>query len=218
MKTRILLVDDHEVVLVGLRSLLDSEEDMVVVGDATDGDSAVRSAARLQPDVVVMDVRLGPKDGIEACREIKAAHPAIAVLILTSFASDEAVVAALVAGASGFLVKNTGRSEILRAIRVLSTGQSMLDPTVTKRVIERLVSSVGDSTPSEFAELSAREREVLQRLAQGDTNRQIAEHLVISEATARHHVSNVLEKLGLSRRSEAAALAARLRFGSPDQR
>ena len=217
MKTRILLVDDHEVVLVGLRSVLGSEADLLVVGEATDGESAVRLAASLQPDVVVMDVRLGAKDGIEACREIKAASPRVSVLILTSFASDEAVLAALVAGASGFLVKNTGRAEILRAIRLLATGQSLLDPAVTRRVIERAVSSVSNSTPTEFADLSSREREVLQRLAHGDTNRQIAEHLVISEATARHHVSNVLEKLGLSRRSEAAALAARLRFGASDQ-
>jgi DNA-binding NarL/FixJ family response regulator len=214
MKTRIVLVDDHEVVRVGLRALLESEEDFLVVGEAADGTLAVSMAATLQPHVVVMDVRMGEKDGIETCREIKERFPAIAVLMLTSFASDEGVLAALVAGASGFLVKNTGRSEIVKAIRAVAMGHSLLDPTVTKRVIERVVASVSDSTPAELAELSAREREVLARLAQGDSNRQIANHLVISEATARHHVSSVLAKLGLSRRSEAAALAVRLRFGS----
>lgn len=217
MRTRILLVDDHEVVRVGLKTLLESEEDLVVVGEAADGPSAVRLASSLAPDVIVMDVRLGAMDGIEACREVKSHQPQVAVLILTSFASDEAVMSALMAGASGFLVKNTGRAEFIRAIRVLAAGQSLLDPSVTRKVIERLVTIAAKSEPEELAALSNREREVLVRLAHGDTNRQIAQHLVISEATARHHVSNVLEKLGLSRRSEAAALAARLRLEQPGE-
>lgn len=214
MNTRILIVDDHEIVRVGLRTLLDSEEGLLVVGEASDGPSAVRQAAALSPDVVVMDVRLGAMDGIQACREIKSNSPAISVLILTSFASDDAVLSALMAGASGFLIKNTSRADFVRAVRVLASGQSLLDPAVTRKIIEQLVSIASKSVPEELSALSPREREVLVRLAQGDTNRQIAESLVISEATARHHVSNVLDKLGLHRRSEAAALAARLRLGA----
>jgi two-component system response regulator DevR len=212
-----MLVDDHEIVRFGLRSLIDSEPDMQVVGEAIDGASAIRQAEALRPDVIVMDIRMGPLDGIEACREIRARLPEVAVLMFTSFGTDEAVMSALVAGASGFLVKNTGRDDLLRAIRALAEGHSLLDPAVTRRVTEQLVALASKSEPAEIAALSPREREVLLRIAEGDTNRQIAERLVISEATARNHVSHVLEKLGLSRRSEAAALAARLRLGAPDR-
>jgi DNA-binding NarL/FixJ family response regulator len=211
-RTRILLVDDHEVVRVGLRAVLEREPELAVAGEAADGPAAVRQAEALQPDVVVMDVRLGAMDGIEACRLIKAKRPQTGVLFLTSFGTEEAVVSALLAGASGFLLKNSGRADLLRAIREVAAGNSLLDPVSTRRVTERLVKLAASSEHPELRELSAREREVLVRLAHGDTNRQIAEHLVISEATARNHVSHVLEKLGLSRRSEAAALAARLRL------
>jgi two-component system response regulator DevR len=216
-RTRVMLVDDHEIVRFGLRSLIDSEPDMQVVGEAIDGASAIRQAEALRPDVIVMDIRMGPLDGIEACREIRARLPEVAVLMFTSFGTDEAVMSALVAGASGFLVKNTGRDDLLRAIRALAEGHSLLDPAVTRRVTEQLVALASKAEPAEIAALSPREREVLLRIAEGDTNRQIAERLVISEATARNHVSHVLEKLGLSRRSEAAALAARLRLGAPDR-
>lgn len=183
---------------------------MSVVGEAVDGPAAVRQAEALRPDVVVMDVRMGAMDGIEACRLIRQRLPACAVLILTSFGTSEAVMAALLAGASGFLVKNTGRADLIRGIRALAAGQSLLDPAVTRRVTERLVELAASHETAEVACLSPRERQVLLRIAKGDTNRQIADHLVISEITARNHVSHVLEKLGLSRRSEAAALAARL--------
>ncbi len=216
-RTRVMLVDDHEIVRFGLRSLIDSEPDMQVVGEAIDGASAIRQAEALRPDVIVMDIRMGPLDGVEACREIRARLPEVAVLMFTSFGTDEAVMSALVAGASGFLVKNTGRDDLLRAIRALAEGHSLLDPAVTRRVTEQLVALASKSEPAEIAALSPREREVLLRIAEGDTNRQIAERLVISEATARNHVSHVLEKLGLSRRSEAAALAARLRLDAPDR-
>ncbi|MEX0781562.1 MAG: response regulator transcription factor [Dehalococcoidia bacterium] len=212
-RTRVMLVDDHEIVRFGLRSLIDSEPDMHVVGEAIDGPSAIRQAEALRPQVIVMDIRMGPLDGIEACRAIRERMPEAAVLMFTSFGTDEAVMGALVAGASGFLVKNTGRDDLLRAIRALAEGHSLLDPAVTRRVTEQLVALASKSEPEEIAGLSPREREVLLRIAEGDTNRQIAERLVISEATARNHVSHVLEKLGLSRRSEAAALAARLRLG-----
>ncbi len=217
-RTRVMLVDDHEIVRVGLRSLIDAEEDMHVVAEAIDGPSAIREAQASRPDVIVMDIRLGPLDGIEACRAIRERLPETAVLMFTSFGTDDAVMGALVAGASGFLVKNTGREDLLRAIRSLAAGHSLLDPSVTRRVTERLVALAAATEPPEIAPLSPREREVLLRIARGETNRQIAEHLVISEATARNHVSHVLEKLGLNRRSEAAALAARLRLDEDRER
>ena len=138
MNIRVLLVDDHEVVRVGLRTLLDAEDGITVVGEAEDGPAAIRLAHTLDPDVVVLDIRMGAMDGIEACRAIKEVRPAAAILILTSFASDETVMGALVAGASGFLVKNTGRAEFVRAVRTLAAGNSLLDPSVTRRVTERL--------------------------------------------------------------------------------
>ena len=208
---RILLVDDHEIVRTGLRAMFELEDDMEVVGEAGDGESAIAAASSLSPDVIVMDIRMGGGiDGIDACREIKSVHPRTGVLMLTSFGTDEAVFAALMAGASGFLLKNTGRSELLRAIRLIAGGQSLLDPAVTGRVTRKLVELAQGSGPDELAELSGREREVLVLVAKGMTNREIAAQLVISDATARNHVSHILEKLGLSRRTEAATLATRL--------
>ena len=208
---RILLVDDHEIVRTGLRAMFELEDDMEVVGEAGDGESAIAAASSLSPDVIVMDIRMGGGiDGIDACREIKSVHPRTGVLMLTSFGTDEAVFAALMAGASGFLLKNTGRAELLRAIRLIAGGQSLLDPAVTGRVTRKLVELAQGSGPDELAELSGREREVLVLVAKGMTNREIAAQLVISDATARNHVSHILEKLGLSRRTEAATLATRL--------
>ena len=207
---RVLLADDHEVVRLGLRTMLELEPDITVVAEASDGAAAVREASAHRPDVVIMDVRIGPVDGIEACRELKSRHPEVGVLMLTSFGTDEAVLAALVAGASGFLLKNAGRADLLRAVRVIGEGGSLLDPAVTRGVTQRLVDLATRAEQPEVAQLSQREREVLVLVARGLTNREIAARLVISEATARNHVSHILEKLGLSRRSEAAALAARL--------
>jgi DNA-binding NarL/FixJ family response regulator len=213
MATRVLLVDDHEVVRWGLRSVIDLEDDLVVVGEAADGLAAIHEVERLRPDVAVMDVRMESMDGIAACRAIRSQLPGCAVLMLTSFGTSEAVMAALVAGAAGFMVKNASREDLLRAIRVVASGQSLLDPAVTRRVTERLVELSRNHETPELGSLTPREREVLLCVADGNTNREIAERLVISEATARHHVSNVLDKLGLSRRAEAAALAARLHLG-----
>ena len=207
---RLLLVDDHEVVRIGLRALLELEPDMRVVGEAADGAAAVQQAQALQPDVVLMDVRMSAMDGIEACRELKSCVPGTAVLLLTSFGTEEAVLAGLMAGASGFLLKNTGRADLLRAVRAVAAGQSLLDPAVTRRVTEQLVELASRADPPELAQLSVREREVLALVAQGMTNREIAERLVISDVTARNHVSHILEKLDMSRRSEAAAFAARM--------
>src|SRR5689334_112356 len=169
---RLLLVDDHEIVRFGLRTAFEAEPDMTVVAEAADGPEAVRAAAAHQPTLVILDIRLGAMDGIEACREIKAVSPATAVLMLTSVGSEEAVLQALVAGASGFLLKNTGRTELLRAVRLLAEGASLLDPAVTRQVTERLVALAASHQPAELAQLSAREREVLVLVAEGFSNRE----------------------------------------------
>ena len=215
---RVLLADDHEVVRVGLRSLLEIEPDMRVVAEAADGATAIRAAQAHRPDVVIMDVRMEPIDGIAACREVKSLLPETGVLMLTSFGTEEAVLAALMAGASGFLLKNAGRAEVLRAVRAVARGESLLDTAVTRRVTERLVALATRTEHDEVAQLSTREREVLALVAEGRTNREIAARLVISEATARNHVSHILDKLGMSRRSEAAAFAARMGLLRPDDR
>lgn len=212
---RVLLVDDHEVVRLGLRTMLELETDLRVVGEAADGAGAVEQAAALQPDVAIVDVRMGPMDGIEACRELKVRSPETAVLLLTSFGSEDAVMAGLMAGAAGFLLKNSGRADLLRAVRAVAGGQSLLDTAVTRRVTERLVALAQRAEDGELAGLSQREREVLALVAQGRTNREIAATLVISEITARNHVSHILEKLGMSRRSEAAAFAAKMGLRTP---
>ncbi len=207
---RVLLVDDHELVRVGLRTVIEMEPDIRVVGEASDGDAAVREALASQPDVVVMDVRMGPTDGIDACRQLRSQMPAVGVLMLTSFGTKEAVLSALLAGASGFLVKNTGRADLLRAIRAVAAGESLLDPAVTKTVTDRLLQLAAEVGDPRIAALSPREREVLQEVARGRTNHEIAVELGISDATARNHVSHILEKLGMSLRCEAAALAAQV--------
>ena len=207
---RVMIVDDHEVVRVGLRSLLEMEPDIRVVAEASDGDQATAEARVAGPSVVLMDVRMGRTGGIEACRELKEALPDVSVLMLTSYGTRDEVLAALMAGASGFLLKNTGREELLRAVRTVAAGESLLDPAVTAGVTDRLVELAGQVDDPRIATLSEREREVLRLVAQGQTNKEIAESLVISAATARNHVSHILEKLGMRSRTEAAALAAEL--------
>jgi DNA-binding NarL/FixJ family response regulator len=211
-----MLVDDHEILRTGLRAVFELEPDIEVVGEAGDGPAAVAEAIRSRPDVVLMDIRMATGDGITACREVKAALPETKVLMLTSFGTDEAVLSSLMAGASGFLLKNTGRDGLLNAVRTLAAGGALLDPAVTGAMVQKLVTLATSTGPDELSELTAREREVLTLIARGKTNREIAAELVISEATARNHISHIFEKLGLSRRSEAAALAARLGLGTPD--
>ena len=216
-RTRVFVVDDHEVVRIGLRTLLELESDMTVVGEAADGPTALRDAPRLAPDVVLMDIRLGVMDGIETCRALKSALPEVRVLMLTSFGTQEAVLGALMAGASGFLLKNAGHEELLRGIRAVAAGGSLLDPAVTRAVTDRLVQLATEGEHPLLRTLSAREREVLVLVARGDTNREIADRLVISETTARNHVSHILEKLGVRRRAEAAVLAAQIGLGTPSE-
>lgn len=203
----VMIVDDHEVVRLGLRAVLEPEDDIQVVADAATADAAIREARIKRPNVVLMDVRMPGKDGIQACREIRERLPATRVLMLTSYSEEQAVLAAVLAGASGYLLKNVGRAELLRAIRVVAAGESLLDPAVTSAVLARLKDLSTREDP-QVALLSKREREVMALVAEGRTNKEIAGELIISENTARNHVSRILDKLGLTRRSEAATFAA----------
>jgi len=190
--------------------VLEFEKDLRVVGEAADAASGVRAAASLRPDLVLMDVRLGGIDGVTACREIRSQLPEVRVLMLTSFADEETVMASIMAGAAGFVTKNVGRAELLAMIRAVARGESLLDPAVTSAVLKRLVELAERDRAHGGDDLSEREREVLVLVAQGCTNREIATKLVLSEHTARNHVSRIFEKLGFSRRSEAAAYATRI--------
>ena len=205
---RIMIVDDHEVVRSGLKAILEPEDDLEVVGEASSGSEAVEKVARLDPSLVLMDVRMEEMSGIEACRLIKSSHPQVNVLMLTSFGEEEAVMAPIMAGAPAYLLKNVGRSELIRAIRGVAGGQNLLDPAVTKRVMERLALLTVKDEEREVAGLSGQEKEVLALVARGSTSKEIAGKLVISEHTARNHLSRILDKLGLTRRSEAAVFAA----------
>jgi DNA-binding NarL/FixJ family response regulator len=205
MKTRLMIVDDHEVVRMGLRAALE-EPDFTVVAEAGSGKEAIEKSRAYQPDIVLMDVRMEGMDGIEACREIRDTLPDVKVLMLTSYAEEETVVAALLAGAAGYVLKNVARARLLEALRSVVRGESLLDSKVTKGVLEKLVARQS-AAPDD--DLTAREREVLMLIAEGATNKEIAAKLVVSENTARNHVSHILSKLGFSRRSEAAAYAAK---------
>ena len=207
MKTRLMIVDDHEVVRMGLRAAIEVEDDFTVVAEAGNGRDAIDKALAHRPDIVLMDVRMDGMDGIEACREIRSALANTRVLMLTSYAEEETVVAALLAGAAGYVLKNVARARLLEALRSVARGESLLDSAVTKSVVEKLIG--GQQRPAETDDLTAREREVLALIAEGATNKEIAARLVVSENTARNHVSHILGKLGFSRRSEAAAYAAR---------
>ncbi len=207
MKTRLLIVDDHEVVRMGLRAALEVEPDFAVVAEAANGKEAVQQARAHRPDIVLMDVRMDVMDGIEACREVRSELPETKVLMLTSFAEEDTVVAAVLAGAAGYVLKNVARTKLLEALRSVARGESLLDSKVTRGVLDRLVGA--QVKPAERDDLSPREREVLALIAEGATNKEIAAKLVVSENTARNHVSHILSKLGFSRRSEAAAYAAK---------
>ena len=206
--TRVFLLDDHEIVRRGLRELLEAQEDMVVAGEAGTAEEALRRIPATSPDVAVLDVRLPDGDGVEVCRDIRSKHPDINCLILTSFADDEALFSAILAGASGYVLKQVRGDDLVEAIRRVAGGQSLLDPTVTARVLERLRSPQGPD--EELASLTEQERRILDLIAEGLTNRQIGERMFLAEKTVKNYVSNVLMKLGMSRRSEAAAYAARL--------
>lgn len=209
MTTRVLLVDDHAAVRAGLRLMLSPHADLLVVGEAADGATAVRQAHALRPDVVLMDVRMPGTDGIEATRQIVAAGAGAEVLVLTAFEIDEHVDAALRAGAAGFLLKSAGADEIAGAVRRVAAGEGVLAPEVTRRVLARFAGLASDPpAPAPLpGELTARELDVLACLADGLPNAGIAERLAISEATAKTHVSRVLAKLGCTSRVQAALRA-----------
>ncbi len=212
MALRVLVVDDHEVVRAGLRAVLDGDDTIEVVGEAGGAEEAVERAISLKPDVVLLDVRLGEGEdtgGVQACREIRSSLPDTRVLMFSSYSERETVLASILAGASGYLTKNVGRGRLIEALDTVGRGESLLDTSVTEPVLKKLV-ELSSAHPEADDPLSGREKEVLRLVADGHTNKEIAEALFISEHTARNHVAHILNKLGFSRRAGAAAYAARL--------
>jgi len=206
---RIMLVDDHEVVRQGLRALLEAEADLEVIAEAGDGREAIDVARIREPDVVVMDVRMPDMNGVEACRGIRDLRPETHVIMLTSYSDDEALFNSIMAGAAGFVLKQIRGGDLVDAIRKVGSGQSLLDPNVTQRVLERLRKSKYDDTDPKLARLSPQEDRILDMVGQGLTNRQIAEQIHLSDKTVKNYVSSILSKLEVHRRSEAAAYVAR---------
>lgn len=208
--TRVLICDDHEVVREGLRTLLSRHQDLAVVGEAATMQEAIDLAAQAKPDVVIMDVRLPDGSGVEACRAIRESRPETRVIMLTSYADDEALFASIIAGASGYLLKQTRGQAVIDAIQAVAQGRSLLDPDVTGKVLERVRRGRDQEDPA-IASLTDQERKVLEQLAEGKTNREIGTVLFLSEKTVKNYVSRILDKLGLSRRAQAAAYMAERR-------
>jgi DNA-binding NarL/FixJ family response regulator len=203
------LLDDHEVVRRGIRDLLWTDKSTVVVGEASSGDEALELIPQTKPDVAVLDVRLGDgPSGIEVCREIRSDHPEVACIMLTSFADDEALFASIMAGASGYVLKQIRGTDLVTAIHRVAAGESLLDSTTTARVLDRLRNPPEETDP--LSDLTPQERRILELISEGLTNRQIAESMFLAEKTVKNYVSHLLAKLGMARRSEAAAYAARL--------
>jgi two-component system, NarL family, response regulator DevR len=207
VSTRVLICDDHEVVREGLRGLIGRQAGMSVVGEAGTVAESIEVAARTKPDVVIMDVRLPDGSGVEACRSIREARADTKVIMLTSYADDEALFASIMAGAAGYLLKQTRGQAVVDAITAVAAGRSLLDPDVTGKVLERLRESRAEDPA--LASLTEQERKVVAGLAEGKTNREIGEALFLSEKTVKNYVSRILDKLGLSRRAEAAAYMAK---------
>jgi DNA-binding NarL/FixJ family response regulator len=209
MSVRIMLVDDHEVVREGLKTLLLRREGFEIVAQAGSVAEAISEAKRYQPDVVVMDVRLPDGSGIEACREIREAQPQTHVIILTSYADDDAVFASILAGASGYVLKQTRGNAVADAIAAVARGESLLDPAVTEKVMERMRSANARKEADPLDALNEQEHKILQLIAEGKTNKEIAGDVFLSDKTVKNYVSSILTKLNLRRRSEAAAFIAR---------
>jgi DNA-binding NarL/FixJ family response regulator len=207
MPLRIFLVDDHEVVRRGVRDMLEAEDDFEVVGEAGTVEEALHRIPATSPDVAVLDVRLPDGNGVELCRELRSHNPNLACLMLTSFDDDEALFEAIMAGAAGYVLKQVKGNDIIEAVRRVGAGHSLLDPTMTARVIDRMRN--GPPEDPRVARLSGQERRILELLADGKTNRQIAAEIFLSEKTVKNYVSNLLTKMGMSRRTEAAVYAAR---------
>ncbi len=206
---RVMLVDDHEIVRDGIRAILQAEDDVVVTAEAGTVREAIDEANRTRPDVVVMDVRLADGSGIEATREIRAHHDATRVLMLTSFADDEALFASIMAGASGYVLKQVRSGDLLRAIRAVGAGDSLLDPSVTTAVLDRLRKGKHLMLDEKLSRLSPQEERILTAVADGKTNKQIGDELNLAEKTVKNYVSSILSKLEVARRAEAAAYLAR---------
>ena len=206
---RVMLVDDHEIVRDGICAMLESQDDIVVTSEAGSVRDAIDEAARTRPDVIVMDVRLTDGSGIEATREIRAARPATKVLMLTSFADDEALFASIMAGASGYVLKQVKSNDLLHAIRAVGAGDSLLDPSVTTAVLDRLRKGKQLMGDEKLARLSPQEERILQQIADGKTNKEIGDDLSLAEKTVKNYVSSILSKLEVARRAEAAAYLAR---------
>ncbi|WP_330294775.1 response regulator transcription factor [Streptomyces sp. NBC_00503] len=210
---RVFLLDDHEVVRRGLHDLLDSEPDIEVVGEAGTAAQALARGPALRPDVAVLDVRLPDSDGITVCRELRSRMPDLACLMLTSFDDEDALLDAIMAGAAGYVLKQIKGSDLVAAIRTVATGQSMLDPATTARLMSSLRAPTAGKPPGDerLTVLSERERAVLELIGEGLTNRQIGKRLFLSEKTVKNHISRLLAKLGVERRVQAAVIAAEVR-------
>jgi DNA-binding NarL/FixJ family response regulator len=207
-KIGVFLLDDHEIVRRGVRDLLEAEPDITVVGEAGTAASALARIPALRPDVAVLDVRLPDGDGVSVCREIRSRMPEVACLMLTSFTDDDALFAAIRAGAAGYVLKQIRGTDLVGAVRTVASGQSMLDPRAASQVMERLRSSARQPDP--LAGLSGQERRILELIGEGLTNRQIGERMFLAEKTVKNYVSSLFAKLGMQRRTQAAAYAARL--------
>jgi two-component system response regulator DevR len=212
MGLRILLVDDHEVVRLGVRALIERQPGMEVVGEAGTVREAVSRAGELLPDVVVLDIRLPGGSGLEACRQIKAQHPETRVIILTSFPDDEVLFDAISAGADGYVLKQIGSDDLIHALERVGRGESLLDPALTAKVFDKMREARRLERAHAFADLNVQEMQILAAIAEGQTNREIGADLHLSEKTVRNYVSNILSKLELSSRAQAAAYAARHRI------
>jgi DNA-binding NarL/FixJ family response regulator len=206
-KQRILLVDDHEVVRLGLKALLEHHAQFEVVGEASNAKEALEQVGRLHPDIVLMDIRLPGTSGIEACEEVIRQYPETRVVMLTSYAEDEMLFSAIRAGASGYVLKQIAGEDLVRALESVGRGEALLDPAVTQRVFQEVRRAVKEEEASAFANLSQQERHVLMLVSEGKTNREIAKALFLGEGTVRNYVSSILSKLGVSNRAEAAAYA-----------
>ncbi len=203
---------------MGLHALFEMESDISVVGEAGNGAEALAKVSVLDPQVILMDVRMPHMNGIEACREIKSSFPNVHILMITSYTDDAAAFDSIMAGASGYLIKNANRAELLKSVRLVAAGQSLIDSNSARQARTKLTALSTGATQIPGDELTEREREVLALIARGYTNKQIADALYVSEKTARNHVSHILEKLGLSRRSEAAAFAVENKLVPPRER
>ncbi len=214
MAITVFLLDDHELVREGIRALLETDDEITVVGEASTAAEAFRRIPLAQPDVAILDVRLEDGDGIEVCRDVRSAVPGLACLMLTSFADDEALYASVMAGAAGYVLKQIKSRDLIADVKRVAAGESLLDPKVVAKVVERIANP--PRTNPELASLSPQERRILDHIAEGKTNRQIAEAMFLAEHTVKNYITGLLRKLKMSSRTEAAIYATRLRSGGSD--